>query len=65
MNTMIDLQKLPYEIGDKIMHNGKPHTIKGIHLYIGGGGCIHSIRYYIGNGKFITMQVGKNENRQL
>ena len=38
MNTMIDLQKLPYEIGDKIMHNGKPHTIKGIHLYIGGGG---------------------------
>jgi len=39
MNTMIDLQKLPYEIGDKIMHNGKPHTIKGIHLYIGGGGA--------------------------
>ncbi len=47
MNTMIDLQKLPYEIGDKIMHNGKPHTIKGIHLYIGGGGVhtLHTLLY--------------------
>lgn len=44
---------IPYDIGDSIIHDGKTHTIKGIHCYIGEYG-ITTIRYYLGNQIFIT-----------
>lgn len=50
------LTDLPYNIGDKIQHNGKTYIIKGIHLYIGERGYL-SIRYYLGNGIFITVRI--------
>lgn len=45
---------IPFEIGDRIIDEGKIKTIKGIHLYIGKDGVIKKYRFHIGNHKFIT-----------
>lgn len=50
------LKNLPFEIGDKVPYNGDVYIIKGIHLYIGENGA-QSIRYYLGNGIFITVRI--------
>lgn len=34
----IDLSKIPYDIGDKIIDKGIEYKILGIHLYIGDRG---------------------------
>ena len=47
---------LPYNIGDKIYHEGQEYIVRGIHLYIGENGS-QSIRYYCGNGKFVTIKL--------
>lgn len=53
----IDLSKIPYDMGDKIIDKGIEYKILGIHLYIGDGGGIKSVRYYVGNNKFITKRL--------
>lgn len=46
---------IPFEIGDRLIVDGKLKTIKGIHLYIGDNGVIRKYRFHIGNSDFITI----------
>lgn len=52
---------IPFELGDRIIVDGKLKTIKGIHVYIGENGKIKKYRFYISNNHFLTINAGDIE----
>lgn len=48
------------EYGDRILYNGKLKMVLGVHVYFGKDNKILSYRVHIGNGKFIKIEVGEN-----
>lgn len=47
--------EVPYQIGDKVLVNGKTETIRGIHIYVTQNSEIIKWRFHIGCGKFVTI----------
>lgn len=52
------------EYGDKILYNGKLQTFLGVHVYLGKDNKILSYMVHIGHGKFITIELGEENERQ-
>ena len=47
--------KTPYEIGDKVVVDGKNETVKGIHVYVKEDGTIAKWRLHLGDGRFVSL----------
>lgn len=48
-----------YNIGDKIIIDGKRYKILSVHLY--ESNYTHTERYYLGNQKWITLKFERNK----
>ena len=48
--------EVPYQIGDKVLVNGKTEMIRGIHIYVTQNSEVIKWRFHIGGGKFVTIE---------
>lgn len=48
--------EIPFEIGDRIIVDGKVKTIKAMHLWITEEGSLNTYRFYLGNGMYVTVE---------
>lgn len=47
--------EIPFEIGDRIIVDGKLRRIHGIHVWITCEGTVNTYRLYLGDGMYVTV----------
>lgn len=48
--------EIPFEIGDRIIVDGKVKIIHGIHVWITMEGAVNTWRLYLGDGMYVTVE---------
>lgn len=48
--------EIPFEIGDRIIVDGKIKYIHGIHVWITKDATVNTYRLYLGDGMYVTVE---------
>lgn len=56
---------IPFEIGDRIIVDGKIKIVKGIHVFICKNGTVKKYRFHIGDGEFVTINAEDVQYEQV